>query len=212
MIRSPAPFVIVLEGLDFSGKSTQAGLLHAAFEQAGIPCRLYRDPGGTPGGEAIRAVLKNKDVPLPTTAQMLMFTAARSILAEQVRADLQAGRMVVLDRWWPSTYAYQGTLGSDVNDIADLTNRYAMLPEQRLLMILVDVPISTLLRRKRGQAEPGPADRFDDADVTFRQKVLARYHALAAKGTLQIVEGDRSVEDVTAQLVSMYTFVASRIK
>ena len=99
---------IALEGIEGSGKSTQAALLGEWLEESGIPCRLTREPGGTELGESIRQLLLHGGA-MPAVAELLLMLAARTaLLAEVVRPALAGGGVVVADRYSLSTLAYQG--------------------------------------------------------------------------------------------------------
>ena len=102
-------FLITLEGIDGCGKTTQARLLKERLEREAIPHLLTREPGGTAAGEKIRLLLLQKEHSLTDTAEILLYMAARAELVDTViRPALEAGQVVVCDRYLDSTVAYQG--------------------------------------------------------------------------------------------------------
>src|SRR5215208_5328800 len=112
---------VTFEGIDRSGKTTQAGLLVDALgdEALGV-----REPGGTPAGERLREVLKDPEVPLAPETEALLFAAARSeLVANVVLPALAAGKVVVSDRFLDSSLAYQGgARGLGIEDVERVNN------------------------------------------------------------------------------------------
>jgi dTMP kinase len=100
--------LIVFEGAEGVGKTTQAGRLMRALESAGVACVYMREPGGTALGEAVRGVLLERQRAVAPPAEALLFMASRAqLVAEMIRPSLESGSVVVLDRFFLSTYAYQ---------------------------------------------------------------------------------------------------------
>lgn len=162
---------IALEGIDGSGKSTQARLL---AERTGAV--LTREPGGTPLGERLRAVVLDREgPPMGARAEALLIAAARAQLVEEVIAPaLAAGRDVVTDRFSGSTLAYQGHgRGLDVAELARIS-AWAAAGLEPDVVVLLDAPAVELVARA------GPADRITDAGVAFLERVRRGYLELAA--------------------------------
>ncbi len=198
------PFILVLEGLDFSGKSSQATALKNKFMAEGTPIELLRDPGGTKFGEQIRAIVKNGEYPLCVNAQFLAFMAARAELAAYVTAQFEKGTSIILDRWWPSTFAYQGAQGIAGNDIVSLARRYTPLP--RACYIYLDVGPEVTAIRKRlvtsDRSEGITKDRYETEDDTFRKTLRARYDALVFEQYLARVDANGDFETVQAAILA----------
>lgn len=171
-----APF-IVFEGLDGSGKSTQARSLYRRLRRRGYPVLSTREPGGTPLGEVLRRWLKGRQA-LSPIAELSLFVAARTQLVhEVVTPALEAGITVVADRYAASTVAYQG-YGREM----DLALVYGLnsaatgglIPD---LTVLLDLSSDTALDRKGDKL----SDAFETAPSDFHSRVRKGYLAQAAQ-------------------------------
>lgn len=177
------PFV-VLEGPDGAGKSEQALRLAERLRLQGDPVTFTREPGGTPLGEQVRAILldpaETRRGPL---ADALLFNAARSQhVSDVIRPALERGDIVVCDRFAPSTMAYQGYgSGLELAMLRTITS-FATGGLEPDLVVVIDVPVEVgLARRDAGRAEE--LTRFEDADrhdLAFHQRVRDGYLAMAA--------------------------------
>lgn len=193
--------IIVLDGIDGSGKTTVASRLQTVLRECagGRRVYLFRDPGGTPAGERLRAVVKDADIPLEPVAQMLVFSAARSQLAhEAVRPVYAEGHIAILDRWWFSTWAYQSAQGVDPDLIEHVAETTAKVRLRTDLCFWLDVsPEVAVARATAGRDEiPAGRDRFDQRDLAFRRQVRERYEALWKRGLLTRIDADGSPQDV----------------
>jgi dTMP kinase len=172
---------VTLEGPDGSGKTAQAERLRAAVEAAGREAVLVREPGGTPAGERIRAILMDRGatgVGLTQRTDALLFLAARSQLVETVMEPaLQRGAVVISDRYLDSTLAYQGYGGGlDVAAVRRVGS-WATGGLRPDLTILFDVPVDVGLARKSA----AETTRFEaHFDRVFHERVRAGYLAMAA--------------------------------
>ena len=171
---------ITLEGPDGSGKTVQAERLRAALAATGREAVLVREPGGTPAGERIRAILMDRDessVRLTQRADALLFMAARAQLVETViRPALERGAVVISDRYLDSTLAYQGFGGQlGVDDLLPV-GRFATGGLRPDLTILFDVPVEVGLARKSDAETTRFEAHFDRA---YHERVRAGYLALA---------------------------------
>lgn len=168
---------IVLEGIEGSGKSTQARRLADWLEARGLPCLLTREPGGTALGEEIRKLLLHGG-PVPALAELLLMLAARAALLEEVvRPALAEGRIVVADRYSLSTMAYQGHgRGLDLEQVrtAIALATGGLVPD---VTVLLEVPQAVGAAR-RATSRPG-ADRIERAGAAFHDRVAGAYRLLA---------------------------------
>jgi dTMP kinase len=183
--------LITFEGPDRVGKTTQIHLLRDWLERQGQTVVLAREPGGTVIGERIRALLLDAAVSMRPTTEMLLFAAARAELVDRVvQPALEAGHVVLLDRYVDSSVAYQGfglNLGPEV---VRNVNRVATGGLE---------PGLTILLLGRGfETNPGPLDRMEQRGRTFAERVREGYRRLAAESSrIQIVDAEEP-RDVVA--------------
>lgn len=174
----PARF-ITLEGGEGAGKSTQIKLLAASFAKAHIEAITTREPGGSPGAEAIRELLVKGDVNRwdPVTESLLFMTARYDHLHNTVRPALTVGKWVLCDRFFDSTYVYQGV--SKGVDGAWLKKLYVLLygPFVPDFTLLLDLPPEQGL--KRASARHGDETRFEQMDIGFHHKLRDGFLNLA---------------------------------
>lgn len=193
----PNGHFISFEGIDRSGKSTQAKLL---AERLGEQVLLVREPGGTELGERVRTLLKDPSVPFGARAEAMLFAAARAdLVASVIRPALERGRIVIADRYVDSSFAYQGAargLGeAAIRQINDWGTNHLM-PE---LTLLIDVPPGVAIARG---VEPG--DRFEDEGAGFQRDVALAYKSLAVAESTRIVtiDGAREPDEVAADVAA----------
>jgi dTMP kinase len=161
---------VTFEGIDRSGKTTQAGLLVDALgdEALGV-----REPGGTPAGEKVRELLKDPSVSLSPEAEALLFAAARSeLVAEVILPALDEGKVVVSDRFLDSSLAYQGgARGLGIEEI-ERVNHFAVRGLKPDLTFLLE------LSPQDAAARAGENDRFEDEGAGLQEAVGAAYETL----------------------------------
>jgi dTMP kinase len=195
---------ITFEGLDFSGKSTQAKLLVERLKQHHHRVHFIREPGGTAISEKIRDVLLDKKhLEMSDTAEILLFSASRSQLVTQViKPALMHGEVIVCDRYCDSTTAYQGYgRGLYLDDVLAI-NRIATTGTMPDLTIFVDIPIDEIERRK---TQAGLMfDRMESSGRDFYERVRNGYHqlALAEPERWFRVDGTQSVEEIEGRIWS----------
>lgn len=181
---------ISLEGVDGSGKSTQARLL---VEALGAETIAIREPGGTEAAERIRELLADPSVELEPLAELMLFLAARADLTERViRPALEAGRDVVADRFSDSSVAYQGAArGLGVGEVIGLceTATDGLWPD---LTLLLRIDPETGLGRAEGD------DRFEQEGLGLQREVATAYEEIAqiASDRVAIIDATGSVEEV----------------
>jgi dTMP kinase len=176
-------FLAVIEGGDGCGKTTQVDMLVKALRKLGLDVVASREPGGTPLGERLRRILKDDRLSLSAVEEMFLFSAARRALVDQVVTPaLEAGKVVVLDRFWPSTYAYQGAR-MDETDAEVLS-----IIEELTLSVHADVCVVLDLPPKEALARLGlERDLFESRDVSFHEAVRKRYLKLARRLSQEFV-------------------------
>jgi dTMP kinase len=188
---------ISLEGVDGSGKSTQARLLAEAL---GPETLLIREPGGTDAAERIRELLADPALELDPFAELLLFSAARAdLLARVVRPALEAGRTVVADRFADSSVAYQGgARGLGTSHVLSLTDTVidGLWPDLTLLL-KVDPEL--------GLGRAGGEDRFEAEGVELQRSVAEAYEEIAVIASDRVVALDAggSVEEVHARVMEV---------
>lgn len=167
---------VVFEGPDGAGKSTQARLLSERLEEHGLDVTSVREPGGTDVGEALRAIMFREPPPSmqPVTWALLMNAARAELVVNVIRPALDRGSIVIADRYWYSTLAYQsGGEGVD----PDLTRHLSLAATAGLepdLIIFIDVPPESGLARKGNRLNV-----LDRRPIEFHQRVRLAYHAMA---------------------------------
>lgn len=187
---------VSLEGIDGSGKSTQAKLLAEAL---GPETLLIREPGGTDAAERIRELLADPSLELDPYAELLLFAAARADLVNRVIVPaLEAGRAVVADRFADSTVAYQGgARGLGTSHVLSLTDTVidGLWPD---LTILLRVEPEVGLGRADGE------DRFESEGLDLQRAVAEAYEEIVqiASDRVVVVDGSGSVEGVHEQVMA----------
>ena len=179
---------VTFEGLDGSGKSTQAKLLADRLEGSGRTVVLTREPGGTPLGERIRELLLGGSDDVAPWAEAALFAAARAeLVAAVIRPALDRGAVVVCDRYVDSSLAYQGIArGLGIDEVLDLNLRATggLLPDRTFLLDGDPAALDARLGRTR--------DRLEREGVAFRVAVADAYRQLAARFPERIVVLDAS--------------------
>ncbi len=173
--------------MEGAGKSTQIKRVADALRAAGVDPLVTREPGGTAAGEAIRAVALNRELRLDPVAELLLMLAARSVFVrEVVRPGLEAGRVVLADRYELSTFAYQGGgRGLPMNKVKEL-NALATGGLRPHLSLLLDVDVEQGQQRGGG----GPRDRIEGEDQGFHRRVAEAYRELArSEPEVVVVDG-----------------------
>lgn len=172
------PAFFSLEGVDGSGKSTQLAMLADWLRARGREAITVREPGGTPVSDAIRRLLLDPSNTIAPRAELLLFSAARAQLVDQIIAPaLAGGKIVLADRFGWSTLAYQGYgRGLEREDILD-TFRIACDRIWPAHSFLLDLPVSAIAGRLASGGRP--ADRMEGAGAAFFDKVRAGYLSIA---------------------------------
>jgi len=198
-----AGLFISFEGNEGSGKSTQIALLSNRLGSLGHRVRTLREPGGTPIGEEIRHTLKHSHANQAMTAEaeLLLMNASRAqLVREVIRPALESGEIVLCDRFYDSTVAYQAygrrldlRMVEGVIEVAVGETR----PDLTLLLI-VSAEVSQRRMQSRASSSPALRDRFEEADRQFFARVDHGYEAIAQANPERVksVDAERSAEDV----------------
>ena len=197
---------ITFEGIDGSGKSTQARRLAETLRARGDDVVLTREPGGAPGAEDIRRLLVEGDPDRwsPET-EILLFTAARrDHLENTIQPALDRGATVISDRFADSTRVYQGAARGDLRDLVDRLHDM-MIGRDPDLTIIIDMDPEIAL--ERGLARQSGEDRFEDMGSGFQRRLRDGFLALAeeAPERTRLIDGNRSEDAVAGDVLAVVT-------
>lgn len=203
---------ITLEGGEGTGKSTQARRLAQRLRDLGRDVVETREPGGSPGAEAVRHVLLSGAAqPLGPAAEALLFAAARADHVDRlIRPALAAGRDVVCDRFIDSTRVYQGAVGAVAPDLLDALEALAAGATRPDLTLILDVPPETGLARAAARGKGAVADRFEKEGADYHAAVRAAFLARAATAPERCVVVD-ATGDADAVAHAVTRMVADRL-
>ncbi|MEL7153425.1 MAG: dTMP kinase [Pseudomonadota bacterium] len=194
---------ISFEGIDGSGKSTQARLLAERLQASGHDVVLTREPGGSPGAEEIRAlVLQGDPDRWSAETEILLFTAARRDHLERlIGPALDDGQIVICDRYADSTRLYQGLSRGDLRGTVDQLHTL-MIGREPDLTILIDMDPETGLKRALGRN--GTEERFEAFGQDMQQRMRDGFLALADEfaDRFRVIDGNRPVEAVADDVLT----------
>ncbi len=202
---------ISFEGIDGSGKSTQARILADYLRDAGHDVVLTREPGGSPGAEEIRAlVLQGDPDRWSAETELLLFTAARRDHLERlIEPALAEGRIVICDRFADSTRMYQGTSRGDLRGKVDVLHSL-MITREPDLTVLIDMDPAQGLARAKGRQ--GVEERFEDFGTGLQEKMRAGFLDLAREfaSRFRIIDGARDIDAVATDVQkTVVTYLAA---
>lgn len=197
---------ITFEGIDGSGKSTQAKALVETLQAMGIPCIWTREPGGSKGAETIRKLLVEgePDRWSPETELLLFNAARRDHLEKTIEPALARGDVVVCDRYVDSTRVYQGVARADLRQTVDSIHEIIIKREADLTFIIDIDPKSALTR---GLARNSGEDRFEDMGLAFQKALRKGFLSLAQEypDRCHVIDGAQSIDAVKRDILSVYT-------
>ena len=197
---------ITLEGIDGSGKSTQARLLADALRGQGHEVRLTREPGGSPGAEEIRKLVLEGDTDRwSAETETLLFTAARRDHLERVIAPaLERGEVVICDRFADSTRMYQGLRSAEGRAMVDQLHDL-MIKREPDLTLLIDLDPQAGL--DRALSRQGSEERFESFGTDLQARMRAGFLALAEDfpDRITVIDGGRAPEQVAQDILGVVT-------
>jgi dTMP kinase len=202
---------ISFEGIEGCGKTTQIALLSEYLKKRAIPHTITREPGGTAVGEGIRKILLNSEtIHLTAASELLLFYASRSQnILEKIKPALERGEMVICDRYYHASMAYQGYgRGIPLDFIRKLTNLVCS-PYRPDLTFLLDIEPEVGLARARARNHARTEDegRFEAEDLEFYNKVRDGYLELASEDErMQLIYADRPIEAVHRHILTLCGF------
>jgi len=196
---------ITFEGIEGCGKSTQAKKLHEFFLQKEIPAILTREPGGTLAGEKIRAILIDEKIEkLEAKTELFLNFAARLEHVEKlIKPALAQNKIVISDRFFDSTYSYQGNaFGLDENLIDDVKKMSIgnLAPH---ITFLIDVPVDIAFARIQNRADN---NRYEKLGLDFHQKVRDGFLYLAKKNPrINVIDGTKNPQEIFEKITQILT-------
>ncbi len=214
--------IITLEGPDGCGKSTVVEALQKTLEDMGYDARRFREPGGTHLGESLRALLLNPETPICKAAQPLLFTTARIQLLEEMKEAFDKGAIVIFDRFWHSTVAYQcggqGTPDAVVRELnemsKDVLSKGSEPGDIRRQVVSFHLKVSRETREARLAQTGKTPDRFESETTSFKERVALSYDQLEDGAVASIyginrlfpVNAEGPVDTVVDRIIEMVQF------
>jgi dTMP kinase len=202
--------LIVFEGAEGAGKTTQIGLLLESLRAANVPVVTFREPGGTPLGDAVRKLVLDPNRAVTPAAEAHLFMAARAELCEkEIRPALARGLVVLLDRFFLSTYAYQVVGRGLPEKEVRAANRLAtggLVPD---MTVLLDHPVSAGLDRADAR---GGRDRIERADDRFHGEVAAAFRRFTERawiaahpeaGPIELVDASGERQEIARRVLDV---------
>lgn len=191
--------LISFEGIDGCGKSTQIELLKTYFKKINTPFSVFREPGGTEISEKIRNLLLHETDEMNSVTELLLFSAARSqLVAEEISPRLKKGEIVILDRFYDSTTAYQG-YGRKSAELSQIETLNSLATHQTVPDITFYLRIDPETASKR--TDGGVKDRMERAGDDFFKDVCDGYDELSKQERFEIIDATQSPEIIHQQIL-----------
>lgn len=193
---------ITFEGIDFCGKSTQVKLLKNYFEDKGKQVVIIREPGGTLISEKVREILLDKkNSGMTDETEILLFSASRAqLVREIIIPNLQSGNVVLSDRFFDSSTAYQGYGRGLPLEFINTINAFAAGAAQPKITFILDISIEEVERRQHKRQSD--LDRMELSNKNFFERVRNGYLAMAKENPrFKILSAEQSIQDIHEQIV-----------
>ncbi len=194
---------ITFEGIEGSGKSTQSKKLYEFFLAQKKSVILTREPGGTPAGEKIRDILIDEKISkLEVKTELFLNFAARLEHVEKlIKPSLQQNQIVISDRFFDSTYAYQGSAFGVDFDLIDQIKKITIGDFKPDITFLIDVPVESAFKRIEGRADN---NRYEKLGLDFHQKVREGFLELAKQNPrIKVINGKQSAEEIFIEILKI---------
>jgi dTMP kinase len=194
--------MIVIDGVDGSGKGVQTRRLHQAIIRAGHQAILTREPGGSPAAEDIRQLLVEGEPQKwdSMTELLLMYAARRAHLNDTIYPALKSGKWVISDRFADSSRAFQGIAGELGLETVEQIHRLVVGEFEPDLVLILDIPETVAL--KRAISRGGREDRFEKKGEHYQSRVRQAYLQIAANDAkqYQVIDADRAMDEVSQDI------------
>ncbi len=205
-------FFVVFEGIEGCGKTTQIKLLGDYCRQKGLPCVVTREPGGTPIGEEIRKIFLHSDnVDITHLTELLLITASRvQHLHQVIQPALDNNSIVLCDRFFGATQAYQGYAGDISLELINKSHELFLENIQPDMTVLMDCPVEIGIKRSRKRNELDGIEkeegRFEDKVMAFHRKVRQGYLDIAAadKERVQIIDSSQPIKKIQSEICLLF--------
>ncbi len=202
---------ITFEGIEGCGKTTQIQLLDKHLKDSGHPTLLTREPGGTPIGEKIRSILlDSRNNNMSPRTELLLYTAGRNQhIVEKIQPALEAGKIVLCDRYADATTAYQGAARDIDSNIIEEIHKVATGGLMPVLTFLLDCPAELGLGRARARNQTdstaGTLDRFEQEEMDFHERVRQGYLNIAKREPerVQIIDATLSPDKMQNEIIEI---------
>jgi dTMP kinase len=194
--------MIVIDGVDGSGKGVQTRRLHQAFVESGIPCILTREPGGSPAAEQIRNLLVNGEPETwdSMTELLLMYAARRAHLRDTIWPALEQGSWVISDRFADSSRAFQGIAGDLGLQTVEAIHNISIGNFHPDLVIILDIEPQVALAR--AEARGNGEDRFEKKGNDYHEKVRTAFRQIAQSNSesYRLIDASGSIDEVSDKI------------
>ncbi len=193
---------VTFEGIDLAGKSTQAELLEEYLKTKGFDVVTLREPGGTEVSEKIREILLNPRLYFNSFTELFLFEASRADLVRKIiKPKLEQGCIVICDRFWDSTIAYQGYGRNIPLNFIEMCNLYASDGLEPNLTFLLDLPLDLVLERLKTKS----TDRMENEDKDFLIRVINGFRELSKKypNRIHVVDGSDTIENIHQKIIKI---------
>ena len=200
---------ITFEGIEGCGKSTQARFLTESLRTLGYEVLLTREPGGPRISEKLRELLLNKEyTEMHRLTEVFLYMASRAQhTVEWIKPALEIGQIVICDRYYDSTYAYQGAAREIPEKEIEKINNIATTGLKPDVTYIIDVPVEIGLERLHNGTKAEEIDRLESEDVAFHRRVREGYLKLAEKEPKRVViiDGTKNAEDIHKDIMFNFT-------